>query len=201
MNEEVKGQLRELSYQMMINEVYKQQIENSYAFNSKQGFKYTSYSTQEQTNAALLEADKKGFALSLTYNELLFENGQRHNKFGDGPDAVNIWAENYLNKFKLRYPISWYTKSEDRDGLHFGYYNYDTIEDLHNKFLREVEEKDLTEFEKQRVLGIATYYKEHRKLITKYFGDEVKEVISDIAQREAVTEDNYIDNFIENFIR
>ncbi len=170
MNDEIKAQLRELSFQMMINESAKLMTENHHAFNMRHRseFPMAFINEQQYFESDLLREDKKGFELSLAYNELLFKNGETHGATSNGPDAVNIWAENYLNKFNLSYPISWYVEYEDREGLHFGYNKSAKIDQDHEDFLRQVEQKDLTDFEKKRIAGIADYYKAHHKLLSRY---------------------------------
>ena len=139
---ELQEQLKELSFQMMLNEMSKLQIENGRYFDKRNSKNYSFYSdtsSKEEAENRLLIADKKGFALSLAFNELLLKNGYKHNNYENGPDAVNIWSENMLNKYGLNYPLSWYIEYEDRDGLHYGYYKSDKINKNHEVFLQKVE--------------------------------------------------------------
>ena len=169
--EEVKKLIEELSIKMLKNENTKLQLENIFYFDKKNCTPLLFIGKEEQFEKSILEADEIGFELSLAYNELLFQNGMRHNFFKNGNDAANIWCENYLYKHDLKYPISWYIDYEDRDGLHFGYYSMDGIEALHKEFLSRVNRIKMTDLERKRILGIAEYYKKHRQLVSKYFGD------------------------------
>ena len=104
----MEEKLKELSYQMMLNEMGKLQIENAYSYSILKNNSASIYSNKSTVERSLLLADEKGFELSLAFNELLRQNGQKHNDFDKGPDAVNIWCENFLYKYGLSYPISWY---------------------------------------------------------------------------------------------
>lgn len=175
----LKEQLKELSFQMMLNETQKMLIENnwSYAFipgnsPSSEATKSTVKSCQHQ----LLQADKKGYELSLQFNELLLQNGKTYNSFIDGPDAANIAAENLLYKYGLHYPISWYIKSQDKDGIHFAYEYSDTIDKKHNEFLIKIKnialEESISDFEFERLNLAAEYYANHHKLLSIYHNNE-----------------------------
>ncbi len=170
MNDELKGILKELSFQMMVNEMGKLGIENSHNFALRGNFWTDTNFRENDFQANLLRADKKGFQLALNYENLLYQNGFRHNIRDNGPDAVEIWAENYLNKFNLKYPLSWYVEFEDRDGLHFGYVSDQTIQNNHEDFLRKIASTSATDFEKERMRNIAEYYLINRKLVNHYFG-------------------------------
>ena len=172
---ELKEQLKELSFRMMLNEMSKLQIENSRSFDKQNGKQYSYYSdkdSQTKTENSLLLADKKGFALSLSFNELLLKNGYGHNSYENGPDAVDIWSENFLYKYDLKYPISWYVDHEDQDGLHFGYDTSDKINKNHESFLQTVEELEISDFEKKRLIGVSEYYRAKRLLLSKYHNHE-----------------------------
>ncbi len=174
-NGELKEQLKELSFRMMLNEMSKLQIENSRSFDKQNGKQYSYYSdkdSQTRTENSLLLADKKGFALSLSFNELLLKNGYGHNNYENGPDAVDIWSENLLYKYDLKYPISWYVEHEDSDGLHFGYYASDKINQNHESFLQKVEGLEISDFEKKRLIGVSEYYRARRLLLSKYHNNE-----------------------------
>ena len=171
----MKEELKELSFQMMLNEMQKLQIENSNSYSIMNRNTASVYSDEENKERGLLEADKKGFELSLAFNELLLKNGKNHNKFSDGPDAVDIWATNFLYKYGLEYPISWYIEYEDSNGLHFGYYKSDIIDKNHDAFLAKVEKIKTSVFEKKRIFAISKYYKERRKLLSKYHNMEAFE--------------------------
>ena len=94
----MEEKLKELSFQMMLNEMQKLQIENSNSYSVINNNTASIYSDKENKEKGLLEADKKGFELSLAFNELLLQNGKSHNKFSNGPDAVDIWTTNFLYK-------------------------------------------------------------------------------------------------------
>ena len=168
-------ELKELSFQMMLNETNKLQIENNCHLEVVNAHKYSHYTAQERIETKekdLLLADKEGFALSLAFDELLLSNGYKFNAFKSGPNAVKIWAENFLNKYELSYPLSWEFAYEDDNGLHYRYHKLDEIEDNHQKFLTQVDKLNITEYEKKRILAVANYYKQTRKLLTKYINDE-----------------------------
>ena len=177
---DLKEQLKELSFQMMLNETQKKLIENNWSYtmtpgNSKSfdATKSTIKTCQEQ----ILQADKKGYELSLQFNELLLQNGKTYNSFVDGPDAANIAAENLLYDYGLHYPISWYIKSQDKDGLHFAYEYSDTIDKKHNEFLLKIKnialEESISDFEYKRLTLAAEYYANHRKLLSIYHNNEM----------------------------
>ena len=173
----LREQLIELSIQMMLNETNKKMIENN-RYNSLKN-KNTSLiylSTQDYHNT-LLEADKKGYELSLQFNELLLQNDKTHNVFNDGPDAANIEAENLLYKYGLEYPISWYIKNKDHNGIHYGYEYSKTINKKHNLFLKEiidiVTQKKLDQFTYQRLILAAEYFANLHKLLSVYHNNEV----------------------------
>ena len=173
---ELNEQLKELSFQMMLNEMAKMQIENSHHFDRANGITTHNYSTQQGYHYGIMQADKKGYELSLAFNELLFQNGQKYNVFNNGPDAVNISAENLLYKYGLSYPISWYVASQDRDGLHFGYYDSKRIDDNHLGFLNQVNELlasgKIDKNTSERLIAAGEYYSNHHKLLSKYFNHE-----------------------------
>ena len=175
----LKEQLKELSFQMMLNETRKTQIENSRAFSQMTGNTASIYSSTEGYHYGLMQADRKGYELSLAFNELLLQNGLNHNAFNDGPDATNIAAENLLYKYGLRYPISWYVAYQDRDGLHFGYHYADTIDKNHTQYLAKVEEllktRKIDQNTSERLILAGEYYAQHHKLLSKYHNGEVLE--------------------------
>lgn len=175
LSEETKSQLKELSFQMMLNETTKMGIENSRSFSIETGNGASIYSTKEGAHRGLVQADKKGYELSLVFNELLLQNGKKHNAFDNGPDAANIAAENLLYKYGLRYPISWYIDYEDWDGLHFGYHYSDRIDKDHAIFLAKIERLGVNEDIKERLRLAAEYYSRHHKLLSKYHNGEVLE--------------------------
>ena len=166
---DLKNELKDLSFQMMLNETRKMQIENGYYLDKR----INRYGNSKDTlYNRLINCDRDGYMLSLQFNELLLQNGYKFNAFVDGPDVVNISAENLLNKFGLSYPITWYVVSEDRDGLHFGYDSLETIESKHNEFLLQVEELfkmgKIDKLEKERILVCSEYYKSCRCLLVQY---------------------------------
>jgi len=167
-------QLKNLSFQMMLNETMKMQIENSRSYAMMTGNDASLYSSKEGYHYGLMKTDKVGYELSLQFNELLFKNGRTYNSFENGPDAVNISAENLLYKYDLRYPISWYVEYEDRDGLHFGYYDEQIVDENHVKYLIQVENLlkngKIDNFTKERLVAAGEYYCNHHKLLSKYFG-------------------------------
>ncbi len=86
-------ELKELSFQMMLNETNKLQIENNCHLEVVNAHKYSHYTAQERIEKKekdLLLADKEGFALSLAFDELLLSNGYKFNAFKSGPNAVKI---------------------------------------------------------------------------------------------------------------
>lgn len=173
-------QLKELSFQMMLNEMRKMQIENSRSFAKETGNTASIYSSDEGCHRGLMEADRKGYELSLKFNELLLQNSKKHNNFDSGPDAANISAENLLHKYGLNYPISWYVEYEDRDGLHFGYYKSDTIDRKHDEYLRKVEnllrDGKINNNTRERLIVAGEYYRSHRYLLSQYHNhEEIKE--------------------------
>ena len=173
---DLKEQLKELSFQMMLNEMRKMQIENSRSFSKETGNTASNYSTEEGCHYGLMEADKKGYTLSLQFNELLLQNGRKFNAFNDGPDAVNISAENLLYRYGLHYPISWYVASQDSEGLHFGYYNSEVIDRNHGTYLAKVEkllqEGKINKNVSERLILAGEYYSNHHKLLSKYYNHE-----------------------------
>jgi len=165
-------QLKELSFQMMLNEMQKLQIENSYLWNKKNNTTTLPNSTKEQYHRSIIQADKKGYELSLQFNQLLLENGYGHNAFKDGPDATQISTENLLARHGLEYPITWYVQSEDRDGLHFGYDSKETIDRKHEEYLKNVEAKfekgNIDKETRERIIIASEYYRSQRYLKTQY---------------------------------
>lgn len=176
---ELKEQLKELSFQMMLIETRKMQMENERSFEKKENFKYPTYQSEEYYCRSLMRVDKEGYELSLQFNELLLQNGKNHNAFVDGPDATKIYAENLLYKYNLHYPLSWYVEYEDKDGLHFGYHYSDTINKNHEVYLAQVEklynEGKINRYIKERLVLAGEYYCNHRKLLSKYHNGEVLE--------------------------
>ena len=176
MDIDTKEELQYLSFQMMLNITEKLQIENSHYLDQKNGYTDSNYYDKESMLNELIRIDKEGYAISLEFNEFLLKNGQRFNKFMEGPDAVNIATENLLHKYGLQYPISWYIEYEDKDGLHFGYNKSDKINIDHKSYLNQVEtlfiNGKISETEKQRLITAGEYYKEHHKLLSKYFNGE-----------------------------
>ena len=172
-------ELKELSFQMMVNQTEKKQIENSKYYYIKTGNKSLFFKSEEDYQNRILNADKKGYELSLKFNELLLKNGKTFNSFTDNPDAANIEAENLLYTYGLHYPISWYIKSEDKNGLHYGYDFSDTIDKKHNIFLKEIIDtiykQNLDNFTYKRLILAAEYYSNHRKLLSKYHNNEIIE--------------------------
>ena len=166
---DLSDKLKELSFQMMLNETRKMQIENSYYFDKKINRHGIS---KNVLYSRLINCDREGYKLSLQFNELLLQNGYKFNSFIEGPDAVNISSENLLNKFELVYPITWYVVIEDRNGLHFGYDSLDIIENKHNEFLSQVEKLfengKIDNFERDRIIVCAEYYKSCRCLLQQY---------------------------------
>lgn len=176
---DLREELKNLSFQMMLNETKKMQIENGYYFDKK----INRYGNSKKVlYDRLINCDRDGYKLSLQFNELLLQNGYKFNAFDSGPDSVNISAENLLNKFGLAYPITWYVVSEDRNGLHFGYDSLNTIENKHNEFLSQVEKLfengKLDKYEKERILVCAEYYKGCRCLLEQYQTFIQKDVFS-----------------------
>lgn len=166
---DLREELKDLSFQMMLNEAKKMQIENDYHYNNR----INRYGNSKKVlYDRLINCDKDGYKLSLQFNELLLQNGYKFNAFTSGPDVVNISAENLLNKFGLLYPITWYVVSEDRQGLHFGYDSLKTIEKKHNEFLLQVEElfkmNKIDKYERERIIVCAEYYKGCRCLLEQY---------------------------------
>ena len=173
----LREQLKELSFQMMLNETQKKIIENSRYYSLKNNNRASIYSSQQNYQNALLEADTKGYELSLQFNELLLQNDKTYNIFNDEPDAANIEAENLLYTYGLQYPISWYIKSEDHNGLHYGYEYSDTIDKKHILFLKEiidiVTQRKLDQFTYQRLILAAEYFANLHKLLSVYHNNEV----------------------------
>ena len=167
--------LKELSFQMMLNETSKLQIENGISFSARMAKENPNFSprSEESEKARLAMADKKGFELSLAFNELLLSNGYKLNAFANGPDSVEIWAENFLNKYGLAYPLSWDIDYQDQFGLHYKYDKADKIEANHQKFMEKVQALEISEEERKRIVNIANYYRERRRLLTKYINGEV----------------------------
>lgn len=175
----LKEELKELSFQMMLNEMNKLNIENSRSFSKMTGNTASIYSSEDGYYRGIINADKRGYELSLQFNELLLQNGQKFNPFNDGPDAVNISAENLLYKYDLSYPISWYVTHQDRDGLHFGYNYSEQIDKDHEQFLSKIEmllqTKKIDKYTSERLTLAAEYYAKHHKLLSKYYNGEVLE--------------------------
>ena len=172
----LKEQLKELSFQMMLVETRKMQIENSHSFSIKTGNTASPYSTEEGYHQGILAEDKKGYELSLAFNELLLQNGMRYNDYVDGPDAVNIAAENLLYKYGIAYPISWYVDYETSERLHFGYHDSATIDINHEKYLTDIKqlflERKINKQTFERLVHAGEYYKQHHKLLSKYNNKE-----------------------------
>lgn len=175
----MKEELKELSFQMMLNETEKMLIENERNFSIMTGNQASLHSSAENYHRGLIRADKKGYELSLAFNELLLQNRKRHNAFKDGPDAVNIAAENLLYKYGLKYPISWYVEYEDRNGLHFGYHYSNQIDKNHEKYLTQVnhllQTGKIDQYTSERLILAGEYYANHHKLLSKYYNREVIE--------------------------
>ena len=173
----LREQLKELSFQMMLNETHKKIIENNRYYSLKNNTKPSLYSSSQVYENTLLKADQKGYELSLQFNKLLLQNGKTHNEFIDTPDAANIEAENLLYKYGLEYPISWYIKNQDNNELQFGYDYSNTIEKKHNIFLKElidvVSKNNLDQFTYQRLILASEYLANHHKLLSVYHNNEV----------------------------
>lgn len=173
----LKEQLKELSFQMMLVEMQKLQIENSRFFSLQTGNTASIHSSEEGCHHGLMQEDKKGYELSLVFNELLLQNGMEYNAFQDGPDAINISTENLLYKHGLKYPISWFVEYQDHNGLHFGYHNSDTIDKNHEQYLKQVEqlllERKIDKNTHERLILAGEYYQQQRKLLSKYHNKEV----------------------------
>jgi len=173
----LKEKLKELSFQMMLNETAKQNAENFRSMDLRTGKQLTPESNAKKYYQSLLLKDQKGYELSLAFNELLLQNGMIHNDFLEGPDAAYIAGENMLYKYGLKYPISWHNNYHDRDGnIHFSYDYSDVIEENHHKYLLAVgkllKDNKIDEITYERLLLAGEYYKEHRKLLSKYNNDE-----------------------------
>lgn len=184
---DLKEQLKELSFQMMLVEARKLDTENSRFFSLATGNQASPFSSKDGCHYGLIQEDKKGYELSLQYNELLLQNGMKHNSFNDGPDATKISTENLLYKYGLKYPISWFVKSEDHNGLHFGYYTSEIIDANHAQYINEVEQLlanekiDVHTYERLTLAG--EYFQQHRKLLSKYHNNEQLEETSSFNRR------------------
>ena len=100
-----------------------------------------------------------------------------HNAFLDGPDAAYIAGENLLYKYGLKYPISWHNDYHEKDGgIHFRYDYSEEIEENHHKYLLAVaklfKSNKIDQITYQRLVLAGEYYKEHRKLLSKYNNQE-----------------------------
>lgn len=168
-------QLKELSYQMMLNENYKIQIENN-RYHSLIKNNPSTYIIKDGYQHAILEADKEGYKLSLQFNELLLQTRKTHITFTDIPDATYIKAENLLYKYDLEYPISWYIKNNDNTGINYGYDYSDTINKKHDMFLKDLIDKisknNIDEFTYQRLILASEYLASHHRLLSYYLNNE-----------------------------
>lgn len=169
--EELKEQVGQLSYEMLLNENNKLSLENDYELSLRICSQLLLYGRKQEFERKLLQKDQLGFELSLEYNELLFENGMRHNTFGNGPDATNVWAENYLYKYNLKYPLGWDVQYIDRTGQHYSYRSQKRIEEDYQSFINQINNLKVSDIERKRLFGIADYYKRHRQLVSNYFGN------------------------------
>lgn len=173
---DLESRLKELSFEMMKVEMRKLDIENTYLFSQATNNSASPYATKQGYDYYMKEEDKKGYALSLQFNDLLLSNGKRYNDFEKGPDAVHISAEHLLYSYGLKYPISWFLTSEDKDGLHYGYDTSDKIDENHAKYIREVEqklkEKQIDESTCDRLILAGEYYAALHKLLSQYYNNE-----------------------------
>lgn len=183
---EKNEQLTTLSFEMMKNEMRKLQVESNALFNIKRiqenmengilthgiSISPTVKEEEEKYHKAIISLDKEGYSLSLTYNNLILQNGSKFYSFNNGPDAANIAAENLLAKHGLSYPISWYIERTTNLGIEYGYYKSDVIDYNHSKYLKQVEESKFDSFTKDRLIAAGEYYREHHKLLSKYFNGE-----------------------------
>ena len=174
-----KTQLKELSFQMMLNETKKKRIENDRYYTLRNNNKSSIHSSLQVYQHALLETDIKGYELSLQFNELLLQNDITYNAFIDGPDATNIGAQNLLYTYGLEYPISWYIKDQNQDGFQYGYETTKKINKKHNIFLKELIDmtikQKLDQFTYQRLVLAAEYLANHHKLLSSYMNNELIE--------------------------
>jgi hypothetical protein len=173
---ELDNQLKELSFEMMKIEMMKLSIENSYSFSKMTGNRGSNYATKEGFYYGVIEEDKKGYALSLEFNELLLSSGKNFNSFVNGPDATRIAVENLLYKYGLKYPISWNYVSQTSNELIYEYDRSDKIDENHAKYLREVEaklqQKEIDADIHKRLVLAGEYYAKLHKLFSKYYNNE-----------------------------
>jgi hypothetical protein len=162
--EELRSELKELLYQMMLKEMKKLEYENERKLESTF---YGEKAAQTNFEYHIYEADKEEYILALRFEELrrklLSKTETFLSDFNSFPNTTRIATTNLIERYGLEYPLCWNYKNSKIE-----YISQEEVDKNYDEFIGHInrlhDKRKISNFEKTRLSLAAKYFHDENNL-------------------------------------